>query len=75
MRKEDEKNVYGENHVVDGVASNDHTVEQDTGTDLDREREKGKKREVPSGGMGRSGTPKEERYSFELAGEPETPRD
>jgi hypothetical protein len=91
MRKEDERNGYGQNHAIDGTQSGDHTVADDTaeankseGTidQLDRTREEGQGEESPEGGMGRRGTPKIKgpnvkgwQGNFELAGEPETPRD
>ncbi len=75
------KNVYGENHAVDGVKEGDHTVAQDTaeGTDeqFDRVREQAAKDQPTHGGIDRSGTPKkgEPKLLFELAGEPEALRD
>ena len=66
MKKEDEKNVYGENHVTDGVAANDHTVEQDTGQQPKPKQSTPEPTKKPK---------QEERFSFELAGEPEAPRD
>ncbi|MEZ0327446.1 MAG: hypothetical protein ACAH95_16225 [Fimbriimonas sp.] len=73
------KNVYGENHAVDGIKDGDHTVAQDTaeGTDeqFERVREQAAQ-DQPEGGMGRTGTPKtSQKLNFELAGEPENPRD
>jgi hypothetical protein len=78
---DERKNVYGENHPVDGIKKGDHTVEQDTaeGTDeqFDRVRERIAEEQPTEGGMGRTGTPKgtEQKLHFELAGECETPRD
>ncbi len=75
------KNVYGENHAVDGVSEGDHTVEQDTaegtGEELDNVRERVAEEQPTQGGMGRAETPKgfRQKLNFELAGEPEPPRD